>query len=111
MILYPGLHRIQSLTCTPDEARSFLRDFLEEHPDRVDYLAQTFRGLSMKLIRDTDVTEKALHDWFRVIRAVEARVRENHPLLAKKLEMLTDLLHDRWLIWMRERRVVQESAG
>ncbi|USN14662.1 hypothetical protein PAPPERLAPAPP_02920 [Brevundimonas phage vB_BpoS-Papperlapapp] len=102
MIVYPGLHRIQCWTCTPAEARPILRAFLDEHPDKVDRLAQTFRGLTMKVIRRDDVSEQDLHEWFRVVRATQARVSKDHPVLAAKLDMLADLLHDRWLIWMRE---------
>ncbi|USN13964.1 hypothetical protein KABACHOK_01280 [Brevundimonas phage vB_BpoS-Kabachok] len=103
MIVYPGLHRIQTLTCTPAEARPILRAFLEEHPDKVDHLAQTFRGMSMKVIRRNDLPENDLRDWFSVTKVAQAQVRDSHPLLGAKLDMLADLLYDRWLIWQRDR--------
>ena len=102
MIVYPGLHRIQTLTCTPAEARPILRAFLEEHPDKVDHLAQTFRGMSMKVIRRNDLPDNDVRDWFSVMKVAQAQVRDDHPLLGAKLDMLADLLYDRWLIWGRD---------
>lgn len=103
MIEFPGLHRIKILDCTPDEARAILRGFLEEHPDKVDRLEHTFRSMTMRMIRRNDLTDALLSGWLHNTQAVRARVQEDHPILAAKLDMLADLLYDRWLIWQRDR--------
>ncbi|UTC28801.1 hypothetical protein MARCHEWKA_02890 [Brevundimonas phage vB_BpoS-Marchewka] len=102
VIEFPGLHRIKTLDCTPDEARAILRAFLDEHPDKVDRLEETFRSMTMRMIRRNDLTDALLSGCLHNTQAVRALVIKEHPILGAKLDMLADLLYDRWLTWRRD---------